>query len=386
MTYNRSLKKLEPSIIDPTKLNGVPMYKIWFAGAIGGLASWVVSAPSELIKCRTQLHEANKTNSLIVFKHVWGDRGLQGLFLGGPVTSVRDSVGYGFYFSSYELCRRLFSARRTDSVSDAADFDVLVSGGIAGIITWASIYPLDVIKTRIQAEGWKGKQKQSQPPTSSALEMARNIIRREGVRAVYRGLAICSVRAFFVNAIQVSLHSPLTFSHKLTSRSGTLMRRSWHSSLLPAPHKMPRAHHNQSPLLTRESHRLPGDRGANQKLFILSFHDLDRLECQYDWQTNSTLPEAILRRSNLMACTTQVMFVGWSFLSHKIRDLKAKQKERLQGCGKTSSQQFSNFVAELFKLSCEALRRCPRPALDAFHYLSRSPPPPQRFFGYVLLL
>jgi solute carrier family 25 (mitochondrial carnitine/acylcarnitine transporter), member 20/29 len=253
MTYNRSLKKLEPSIVDPTKLNGVPLHKIWFAGAIGGLASWVVSAPSELIKCRTQLHEVNKTNSLIVFKHVWKRHGLKGLYLGGPITCVRDSVGYGFYFSSYELCRRLISTQRTQSLSTATGSDVLVSGGIAGIITWASIYPLDVIKTRIQAEGWKGKQKQSQLPACKALEMARNILRREGVRALYRGLAICSVRAFFVNAIQVFPHSSLTSSHTLTSRSGTFMRRLWHSSRLPTPHKVPRTRHAQLPLVTLDA-------------------------------------------------------------------------------------------------------------------------------------
>ena len=298
MTYNRSLKKLEPSIVDPTKLNGVPLYKIWFAGAIGGLASWVVSAPSELIKCRTQLHGEIKTNSLIVFKHVWRERGLQGLYLGGPITSVRDSVGYGFYFSSYELSRRLFSAQRTKPVSDAAAFDVLVSGGIAGIITWASIYPLDVIKTRIQAEGWKGKQTQSQLPTSSALETARNILRREGVRAFYRGLAICSVRAFFVNAIQVFLHSSLTSSHTLTACSGTLMRRSWHSSPLPTPPRIPWTSHDQLPILTRESQRLPGDRRANQQIFLLSFLGQGSLERQLDCQTSSALPEAVLRRQN----------------------------------------------------------------------------------------
>ncbi len=211
MTYNRSLKTLHPSITDPTKLRDVNLYEIWFAGAIGGLASWIISAPSELIKCRTQLHKGSKTNSLIILKQVWERHGLKGLYLGGVVTGVRDSVGYGFYFSSYELCRRIFASHRTTSQSCAADFDVLVSGGIAGIVTWTSIYPLDVIKTRIQAEGWKdGQVQRSDFLTRSLSAMARRIFKSEGTRAFYRGLFICGVRAFFVNAIQV-FFNPLLF-------------------------------------------------------------------------------------------------------------------------------------------------------------------------------
>lgn len=202
-TYNRSLKILDPSIINPTDLHRVSLYNLWFAGAIGGLSTWVVSAPSELIKCRTQLHEGTQTSSLRIFKKIWKQRGLRGLYLGGLVTSIRDSVGYGFYFSSYELCRRLFASHHFTSDYLAADFDVLVSGGIAGIVTWASIYPLDVVKTRFQAEGRRDREAQKVPPVKgSSAAVARSILNGEGVRAFYSGLTVCSVRAFFVNAIQ----------------------------------------------------------------------------------------------------------------------------------------------------------------------------------------
>ncbi len=215
MTYNRTLKRLDPSIRDTTHLHGVRLLTVWMAGATGGIASWIVSAPSELIKCRTQLHVGTKTNSLTVFKHVWREHGLRGLYVAGAITSVRDSVGYGFYFSSYELCRRLFAYQHTTSEMDTADLDVLVSGGIAGIVTWASIYPLDVIKTRIQVEGWGDKQvPRYQALRNSSLELGRSIFKSEGLVAFYRGLIVCSVRAFFVNAIQVLFQTfPVFFSH-----------------------------------------------------------------------------------------------------------------------------------------------------------------------------
>lgn len=253
MTYNRSLRRLDPSITDPTHLHGVGLHTVWIAGATGGIASWIVSAPSELIKCRTQLHVGTKTNSLTIFKHVWREHGPRGLYLAGAITSVRDSVGYGFYFASYELCRRLFAYQRTTSELDTAGIDVLVSGGVAGIITWASIYPLDVIKTRIQAEGWENKQgPRCQPSRNSSRELARSIFKSEGLVAFYRGLTVCSVRAFLVNAIQVSLSILPCSSHMLTSRSGTLMRSSWLSSLPLTPREMPPLQQKQGPRPTCE--------------------------------------------------------------------------------------------------------------------------------------
>ena len=216
MSYNRSLKLLEPSIFDPTKLAGVDLSKIWVAGALGGLASWVVSAPSELIKCRAQLCVGGQTSSIDIAKTIMKNEGFRGLYFGGVVTSLRDSIGYGFYFWSYELTKRLLLSRQQDPFQDATTMEVLVSGGIAGVITWASIYPLDAIKTRLQAQD-AGPESRALLSESSrrkgALQIARDMFRNEGAGAFYRGLGVCSVRAFVVNAVQVFFPSCLDPHH-----------------------------------------------------------------------------------------------------------------------------------------------------------------------------
>ena len=192
-----------------TKLRDVQLSKIWLAGAAGGLASWLVSAPSELVKCRAQLVVGGDASSLAVFRKTWHHGGLRALYFGGGLTSVRDSVGYGFYFFSYELSRRLIdtNARNTFLHTDTAN--VLLSGGIAGVVTWASIYPLDVVKTRLQTQ----KLVRTTPEQGSllgnahaprgALRIAREMYASEGISSFYRGLAVCSIRAFIVNAVQV---------------------------------------------------------------------------------------------------------------------------------------------------------------------------------------
>lgn len=208
---------LDPSVSDPTKLAGVDLSKIWLAGALGGLASWFVSAPSELIKCRAQLCVGGQTSSIDVARTIVRHGGLKGLYYGGVVTSLRDSIGYGFYFWSYELTKRLLLSRQHDPFQEATDMDVLLSGGIAGVITWASIYPLDVIKTRLQTQSpglphvAESRALLSDSPCrKGTVQIVRDVFKTEGVGAFYRGLGICSVRAFVVNAVQVRSRSCTT--------------------------------------------------------------------------------------------------------------------------------------------------------------------------------
>lgn len=91
VTYNRTLSLLNENPASPSNLS-----KIWLAGATGGLASFVVSAPTELIKCRAQVSTERNVSSVVIAKDIWKRDGIRGLYYGGAITSVRDAVGYGF--------------------------------------------------------------------------------------------------------------------------------------------------------------------------------------------------------------------------------------------------------------------------------------------------
>lgn len=99
---------------------------------------------------------------------------------------------------------------------------ILLCGGIAGIVTWGSVFPLDMVKTRLQAQTMadhsfahtpnENQNLLRQPrATLNSFQMAREVYRAEGMGAFYRGLRICSIRAFIVNAVQVSSDMCRTF-------------------------------------------------------------------------------------------------------------------------------------------------------------------------------
>jgi solute carrier family 25 carnitine/acylcarnitine transporter 20/29 len=87
--------------------------------------------------------------------------------------------------------------------------NILFCGGIAGVVTWGSVFPLDMIKTRLQAQtiGDHGRVTETQAllgrRSLSSFQVAKDAYQAEGVKAFYRGLGVCSVRAFIVNAVQV---------------------------------------------------------------------------------------------------------------------------------------------------------------------------------------
>lgn len=214
MTYNRSVKLMEPSVFDPTKLAGVDLDKIWLAGAVGGLACWVVSAPSELIKCRTQLKIDGGASTYATTMNVLKQQGIRGLYQGGTITSIRDSFGYAWYFWTYELSKRLLLSRQSNPFAEPRASDVLIAGGIAGVVTWASVFPLDVVKTRVQTQSQVVDeltapllgQEQARAQQKTSFQIARDIFRAEGIVGFYRGLGVCSLRAFIVNAVQWYLY------------------------------------------------------------------------------------------------------------------------------------------------------------------------------------
>ncbi|KAL2163742.1 hypothetical protein VTH06DRAFT_5801 [Thermothelomyces fergusii] len=246
VSYNRTeafLNQLTGTASDGQG-RGTNLATTWLAGAVGGLATWVVSTPTELVKCRAQLQIPSShalaspgrgeagISSLSITRHVLRTAGLRGLYFGGTVTALRDSIGYGFYFWGYELCSRLMPSPGPlgpdsgDGAAGSAGNDavrVLLCGGLAGIITWASIFPLDVIKTRVQAQQLPPDQRRlsgdrapllggaerpgvSGTKTLGAWQVAKEVYREGGIRPFFRGLTVCSIRAFFVNAVQWAVY------------------------------------------------------------------------------------------------------------------------------------------------------------------------------------
>ncbi|XP_058914364.1 solute carrier family 25 member 47 [Kogia breviceps] len=120
------------------------------------------------------------------------EEGLRGLYKGSLALLFRDGHSFATYFLSYAiLCEQLTPAGR----SRPDVLGVLVAGGCAGVLAWAVATPMDVIKSRLQADG------QGQRRYRGLLHCVVTSVREEGPRVLFKGLLLNCCRAFPVNMV-----------------------------------------------------------------------------------------------------------------------------------------------------------------------------------------
>lgn len=164
------------------------------AGSSAAFFASLVLCPTELVKCRLQSARelSNSTNigPFRLCKQIFREQGIRGFFHGLQPTFAREMPGYFFFFGAYEFTRSLF-ASESKSKDEIGIMRTALCGGIGGMSFWISIFPTDVIKSRVQIdpEGLIAKK--------SVLGGMKHILKTEGLVKLYSGLGPTIIRSFF---------------------------------------------------------------------------------------------------------------------------------------------------------------------------------------------
>ncbi|XP_012602575.2 solute carrier family 25 member 47 [Microcebus murinus] len=191
---------------------------ITLSGCASGLVRVFLTSPTEVAKVRLQTQTQQRRPSasgpstvpplcpappaacpapryrgpLHCLASVAREEGLRGLYKGSSALMFRDGHSFATYFLSYAiLCEWLTPA----GLSRPDVLGVLVAGGCAGALAWAVATPMDVIKSRLQADG------QGQQRYRGLLHCVVTSVREEGPRVLFKGLALNCCRAFPVNMV-----------------------------------------------------------------------------------------------------------------------------------------------------------------------------------------
>lgn len=179
------------------------------AGAVAGFVQCGICGPMELIKTRMQMQGlGEKRGSKVMYKgsidclkKIYHIEGVKGLTRGLSFTAIREIPAFGMYFASYEwLCRQL----TPEDMDHTPTIGLLVAGGLAGCCSWISSYPVDVVKSRIQADGVY-KDGKFHYKYSGYRDCIRQSVAEEGPLVLFRGLNSTLIRAFPTNAATLTV-------------------------------------------------------------------------------------------------------------------------------------------------------------------------------------
>ncbi|XP_067384674.1 mitochondrial carnitine/acylcarnitine carrier protein isoform X3 [Channa argus] len=173
--------------------------QIFLSGSLAGFFTTVVVAPGDRIKCLLQVQsssgELKYTGPLDCAVRLYKQQGIRSVYKGTVLTIIRGAILYvpsnGLYFLTYEYLKN-FLTPNGQSVSQLSTPNILLAGGIAGILNWTIALPPDVLKSKFQTAA-EGKYR-------GLLDVLRTLLREEGPKGLYKGFNAVFLRAFPANA------------------------------------------------------------------------------------------------------------------------------------------------------------------------------------------
>lgn len=189
-------------------------YSQYYAsGAFAGIANSAVSGPIEHIRIRlqTQPHGAARlyTGPIDCIRKIAAQAGAsatRNLYRGQLVTVMREATAYGAWFWAFEWMMNADVARSNDKINpltekpkrreDISQWRVALYGGLAGECLWLASYPFDVVKSKMQSDGFGP----AAMKYAGMTDCVRKTWRAEGWRGFWRGIGPTLVRAMPVSA------------------------------------------------------------------------------------------------------------------------------------------------------------------------------------------
>ncbi|KAF5354553.1 hypothetical protein D9758_011200 [Tetrapyrgos nigripes] len=171
------------SIMSTTDASEINPTVDFIAGTMGGIASLIVGFPFDTVKVRfqnPQFQDKYRSTFHAITTIVREER-FVGLFRGITSPLAAAALMNGLVFSSYRFFLKV-QLENNDSVPTLAQ--IALAGTGTGIVTSVITTPTELIKIR----------QQSLPVHTSASRVALDILRRQGIRGLYRGLTATALR------------------------------------------------------------------------------------------------------------------------------------------------------------------------------------------------
>ena len=169
------------------------------AGSLGGVTAVVLTYPLDLVRATMATKGCTHTGMGDALVSIYKQRGLPALYSGVSATCIGVAPYAGLKFVSYEALKGCLAGLFGMREEELKPWQRLGSGLLAGMAAQTFVYPLDVVRRRMQT-GIGGAY-------ASTLDALTTIAQKEGIRnGLYRGLGLNYLKTMPNVAIYMSLY------------------------------------------------------------------------------------------------------------------------------------------------------------------------------------
>jgi hypothetical protein len=182
--FQKSQQNLKPHIQNEHAQNVI-------SGSIAGLTAMSIIYPLETIRSRLAL-QTNKSHYSGIIDALF-KTSIRDKYRGLGMSLLGFAPYNGFNFAFFYYYKNLLN-----QYSDRNDAINLVSGGLSGMTAVSITYPSDLIRRRLQLQGFD----KTVPRYNGIIDCISVIMRREGLKGLYRGLFACYIKIFPTAGLQ----------------------------------------------------------------------------------------------------------------------------------------------------------------------------------------
>ncbi|TYZ58172.1 hypothetical protein PybrP1_005724 [[Pythium] brassicae (nom. inval.)] len=197
-----------------------PQFGLVAAGMSTGLTESFLYTPFEIIKIRMQTqhtHSRTRVSNWQCVKEVYSQGGVRGMYRGVVPYAQREMLGNTAYFMAYEFAKEYLLERfvhrappMTPEKAHVRTYQAIaLAGGYAGFMYWVVVFPVDTVKSVMQADSL------THPRYRGVWDCAQKLYQEGGPARFVRGISPSLLRAFPANAVTfVAFETCMSFLHQ----------------------------------------------------------------------------------------------------------------------------------------------------------------------------
>jgi len=166
--------------------NTPTIIKDLLSGYMGGIAYVLSGQPLDIVKVRFQ--SLNEKSIFKSAKSIWKNEGLLSFWKGSFFPLITVGLSMSILFTANELTKEAY--RSITKRTQLKAYEYFLIGGIAGTLYGLFVSPIEHVKVRMQI------QKSSKPLYRNSIDCANTIVRKYGVKALFKGTWVTLAREF----------------------------------------------------------------------------------------------------------------------------------------------------------------------------------------------